>query len=82
MLACVGGGVSGCVPTHTDRDGFTQAQQQIYREGMERGRGGRGNIWNRGEVRGGGLGSRPKKMYGERLGDGVEYHSMKPTPRR
>ena len=24
--------------------------------------------------RGGGLGSRPKKMYGERLGDGVEYH--------
>ena len=36
-----------------------------------------------GEVlRGGGLGSRPKKMYGERLGDGVEYHLMKPTPRR
>ena len=34
------------------------------------------------EVRGGGLGSRPKKMYGERLGDGVEYHLMKPTPRR
>jgi len=32
--------------------------------------------------RGGGLGSRPKKMYGGRLGDGVEYHSMKPTPRR
>ena len=32
--------------------------------------------------RGGGLGSRPKKLYGERLGDGVEYHSMKPTPRR
>ena len=32
--------------------------------------------------RGGGLGSRPKKMYGERLGDGVEYHLMKPTPRR
>jgi len=27
-------------------------------------------------ARGGGLGSRPKKMYGERLGDGVEYHSM------
>jgi len=26
--------------------------------------------------RGGGLGSRPKKMYGERLGDGVEYHLM------
>ena len=24
--------------------------------------------------RGGGLGSRPKKMYGERLGDGVDYH--------
>ena len=24
--------------------------------------------------RGGGLGSRPKEMYGERLGDGVEYH--------
>ena len=35
-----------------------------------------------GTWRGGGLGSRPKKMYGERLGDGVEYHSMKPTPRR
>ena len=33
-------------------------------------------------MRGGGLGSRPQKMYGERLGDGVEYHSMKPTPRR
>jgi len=33
-------------------------------------------------TRGGKLGSRPKKMYGERLGDGVEYHSMKPTPRR
>ena len=32
--------------------------------------------------RGGGLGSRPKKMYGERLGDGVEYHFMKTTPRR
>ena len=32
--------------------------------------------------RGGGLGSRTKKMYGERLGDGVEYHFMKPTPRR
>ena len=33
-------------------------------------------------MRGGGLGSRPKKMYGERLGDGVEYHLMKPTHRR
>jgi len=32
--------------------------------------------------RGGGMGSRPKKMYGERLGDGVEYHLMSPTPRR
>ena len=32
--------------------------------------------------RGGWLGSRPTKMYGERLGDGVEYHLMKPTPRR
>ena len=32
--------------------------------------------------RGGGLGSRPKKMYGERLGDEVEYHLMSPTPRR
>ena len=32
--------------------------------------------------RGEGLGSRPKKMYGERLGDGVEYHLMSPTPRR
>jgi len=30
--------------------------------------------------RGGGLGSRPKKMYGERLRDGVEYHLMSPTP--
>ena len=35
-----------------------------------------------GSGRGGGLGSRPKKMYGERLGDGVEYHLMSPTPRR
>ena len=35
-------------------------------------------VWRRG----GGLGSRPKKMYGERLGDGVEYHLMSPTPRR
>ena len=33
-------------------------------------------------TRGGGLGSRPKKMHGERLGDGVEYHFMNPTPRR
>jgi len=33
-------------------------------------------------ARGGGLGSRPKKMYGKRLGDGVEYHLMSPTPRR
>jgi len=33
-------------------------------------------------ARGGGLGSRPKKMYGERLGDAVEYHLMSPTPRR
>jgi len=32
--------------------------------------------------RGGGLGSRPKNMYGETLGVGVEYHLMKPTPRR
>ena len=40
-----------------------------------------GSPWGQGR-RGGGLGSRPKKMYGERLGDGVEYHSMKPTPRR
>jgi len=32
--------------------------------------------------KGGGLGSRPTKMYGERLGDGVEYHLMSPTPRR
>jgi len=31
--------------------------------------------------RGGGMGSRPIKMYGERLGDGVEYHLMSPTPR-
>ena len=29
-------------------------------------------------MRGGGLGSRPKKMYGERLGDGVDYHLMSP----
>jgi len=47
-----------------------------------------GNQTRRDEVlggvakRGGGLGSRPKKMYGERLGDGVEYHLMSPTPRR
>ena len=33
-------------------------------------------------MRGGGLGSRPKKMYGERFRDGVEYHLMSPTPRR
>jgi len=32
--------------------------------------------------RGGGLGSRPKKVCVERLGDGVEYHLMSPTPRR
>jgi len=32
--------------------------------------------------RGGGLGSRPKNMYGETLGDVVEYHLMNPTPRR
>jgi len=35
-----------------------------------------------GSSRGGGLGSRPRKMYGERLGDGVDYHLMRPTPRR
>jgi len=33
------------------------------------------------EWRGGGLGSRPKKMYGKRLGNGVEYHLKSPTPR-
>ena len=33
-----------------------------------------------GEV--GGWGRDPKKMYEERLGDGVEYHLMSPTPRR
>ena len=33
-------------------------------------------------MRGGGLGWRPRKMYGERFGDGVEYHLMSPTPRR
>ena len=38
------------------------------------------DFWGR--QRGGGLGSRPKKMYGERLGDGVECHLMSPTPRR
>jgi len=38
--------------------------------------------FNRPGVRGGGLGSRPKKMYGERLGDGVEYHLLSPTPHR
>jgi len=32
--------------------------------------------------RGGGLGSRPQKIFGESLGDGVEYHLMSPTPRR
>ena len=35
-----------------------------------------------GSRRGGGLGSRPKKMYGEYLRDGVEYHLTSPTPRR
>ena len=29
-----------------------------------------------------GAGVETQEMYGERLGDGVEYHSMKPTPRR
>ena len=43
---------------------------------------GRGIPRNLTARRGGGLGSRPKKMYGERLGDGVEYHLMSPTPRR
>ena len=38
--------------------------------------------WRWGRQWGGGLGSRSKKMYGERLGDGVEYHLMSPTPRR
>ena len=38
--------------------------------------------WGVVDLRGGGLGSRPNKMYGERLGDGVEYHLMSPTPRR
>ena len=41
-----------------------------------------GGLGRRVPGRGGGLGSRPKKMYGERLGDGVEYHVMSPTPRR
>ena len=48
-------------------------------------RGYRALLWvyrTRAISRGGGLGSRPKKMYGERLGDGVEYHLMRPTPRR
>ena len=40
------------------------------------------HVWRKTQWRGGGLGSRPQKMYGERLGDGVEYHLMKPTPRR
>ena len=39
------------------------------------------HIYTNDVMRGGGLGSRPKKWYGERLGDGVEYHLMKPTPR-
>jgi len=38
-------------------------------------------LQRRSTLRGGGLGSRPKKLYGERLGDGVEYHLMSPTPR-
>ena len=29
-----------------------------------------------------GAGVETQKMYGERLGDGGEYHLMKPTPRR
>ena len=33
-------------------------------------------------TRGGGLGSRPKKNVRGEIGDGVEYHLMKPTPRR
>ena len=30
----------------------------------------------------GGWGRNPKKCTWRRLGDGVEYHLMKPTPRR
>ena len=29
-----------------------------------------------------GAGVETQKMYGKRLGDGVEYHLMSPTPRR
>ena len=34
------------------------------------------------EREGGGAGVETQKMYGEYLGDGVEYHLMSPTPRR
>jgi len=41
------------------------------------------NMWHVHTVREvGGWGRDPKKMDGERLGEGVEYHLMSPTPRR
>jgi len=57
------------------RGDYTIIQIKIYRDANL-------TVYKRDDTRGGGLGSRPKKMYGERLGDGVEYHLMKPTPRR
>ena len=64
-------------------DGKRERERQRGREGeRERERERFSTVPSSRNVRGGGLGSRPKKMYGERLGDGVEYHLMKPTPRR
>ena len=55
-----------CIYVYVNTCTYTQHKVKLHMDG----------------ARGGGLGSRPQKMYGERLGDGVEYHLMKPTPRR
>jgi len=70
---------------HVQADDYTQRQRQRQTERMDKDKDrykerGRDSVLQ--QMRGGGLGSRPKKMYGERLGDGVEYHLMSPTPRR
>jgi len=62
----------GWLPTQQSRRGYADDRKETY--GVA--------LIGRLLTRGGGLGSRPKKMYGERLGDGVEYHLMRPTPRR
>ena len=65
-------------------------EKQCERERIRGRKGGETRTWVRERqkwisvvpTRGGGLGSRPKNMYWERLGDGVEYHLMSPTTRR